>query len=85
MKAQGYDVKSVDLLTRMVDHGVSMSFVQELDALGYKPVSSIRDEVGNLRRALESGKFADIDASEHYNMKIMKLARNPNSYAFLSR
>jgi nucleoside-diphosphate-sugar epimerase len=56
-----------------------------IKVLGYKPVSSIRAEVGNLRRALESGQFPDIDAPEHYNMKIMKLERNPGCYQFLAR
>ena len=53
--------------------------------LGYKPVSSIAMEVANLRRALDGGQFPDIDASEHYNMKCMKLARDNGTYRFLSR
>jgi nucleoside-diphosphate-sugar epimerase len=53
--------------------------------LGYKPVSSIKQEVGILRRALDAGNFPDIDASEHYNMKCMKLARDTGTYQFLSR
>jgi nucleoside-diphosphate-sugar epimerase len=56
-----------------------------LDALGYQPVSSISREVGLLRSALEAGQFPDIDAPENYNMKSMKLARNPSAYHFLSR
>lgn len=53
--------------------------------LGYKPMSSIRQEVGNLRKALESGLFTDIDAPEHYNMKFMELERNSSPYRFLSK
>jgi nucleoside-diphosphate-sugar epimerase len=56
-----------------------------LDVLGYKPVSSIRQEVANLRKALDGGAFPDIDAAEHYNMKFMKVGRNPAAYDFLSR
>lgn len=56
-----------------------------LNELPYRPVSSIRQEVANLRRALDNGAFADIDAPEYYNMKFMKLARNPGAYAYLSR
>lgn len=56
-----------------------------LAALGYEPVSSIRQEVAMLRSALEGGQFPDIDAPEHYNMKFMELARNPSAYNLLSR
>lgn len=56
-----------------------------IKVLGYKPLSSIRAEVGNLRRALESGHFPDIDAPEYYNMKIMKLERDAGSYKYLAR
>jgi nucleoside-diphosphate-sugar epimerase len=52
--------------------------------LNYVPVSSIRQEVANLRRALEDGLFPDVDGPEFYNMKTMKLARNPGAYEFLS-
>lgn len=54
-------------------------------ALGYKPLSSIKQEVRNLRKALESGSFPDIDAPEHYNMKFMELARNDSPYRYLSK
>ncbi len=56
-----------------------------LHDLGYKPVSSIRQEVANLRKALEGGEFPDIDAPEHYNMKFMKLGRDAGCHAFLAR
>ena len=53
--------------------------------LGYQPVSSIREEVANLRAALDRGEFPDIDADDHYNMKCMKLARDNGAYKFLAR
>lgn len=56
-----------------------------LEQLPYKPVSSIRQEVSHLRKALDRGAFPDIDAPEHYNMKFMKLGRNPGGYRFASR
>jgi nucleoside-diphosphate-sugar epimerase len=56
-----------------------------LNELPYQPVSSIRQEVTQLRQALDRGMFADIDAPEHYNLKIMKINREPGCYQFLSR
>ncbi|MGE3311996.1 MAG: NAD-dependent epimerase/dehydratase family protein [Limisphaerales bacterium] len=56
-----------------------------LEALAYKPVSSIRQEVAHLRSALDGGQFPDIDAAEHYNMKFMDVARNNAAYSFFSR
>jgi hypothetical protein len=52
--------------------------------LGFKPESSIRQEVEHLRTKLDDG-FADIDAPEYYNMKFMDLGRNPGAYTFLSK
>lgn len=63
-------------------HICSGKILKELD---YEPVSSIRREVGELRRAIESGRYDSIEAPEHYNMQTMKLERNAGSYAFLSR
>lgn len=54
-------------------------------ALGYQPVSSIRREVAHLRQVLEGGAFPDIEAPEHYNLRCMKLGRNPGAYRYLSR
>lgn len=54
-------------------------------ALGYEPVSSIRREVAELRRVLETGRFPDIEAPEFYNMKCMELERSAGSYRYLSR
>ena len=56
-----------------------------LHDLGYKPVSSIKQEVADLRRVLESGKFPDIDAPEHYNMKFMKIGRDTGCLDYLAR
>jgi nucleoside-diphosphate-sugar epimerase len=56
-----------------------------LNTINYKPVSSIANEVMNLRKQLDGGKFADIDAPDHYNMKVMKLDRSTKPYQFLSQ
>ncbi|MDD5262513.1 MAG: NAD-dependent epimerase/dehydratase [Methylacidiphilales bacterium] len=56
-----------------------------LKTLGYKPVSSIRNEVKLLRAAIEAGQFPDVDAPEHYNMKFMKLGRDARCYDFLKK
>ncbi|MDA0293928.1 MAG: hypothetical protein O2957_08005, partial [Verrucomicrobia bacterium] len=56
-----------------------------LNDLGYKPVSSIKQEVAHLRKVLESGQFPDIDASEHYNMKFMEVGRDAGCLAYLAR
>jgi nucleoside-diphosphate-sugar epimerase len=52
--------------------------------LGYQPVSSIRQEVLELRRVLESGRFPDIEAPEYYNMRTMKLGRHAGAYQYLA-
>jgi nucleoside-diphosphate-sugar epimerase len=62
-----------------------ISSAKILSQLPYQPVSSIRQEVASLRKALEAGAFPDIDAPEHYNLKFMKLTRNPGCYRFASR
>ena len=56
-----------------------------LKVLGYQPVSSIRNEVAQLRKAIAGGQFPDVDAPEHYNMKFMKVGRDASCYDFLSR
>jgi len=76
------EIKVTDTTDKRDYHISSKKIVNEL---GYKPVSSIRQEVAELRRALENGKFPDIDAPQHYNMKWMKIGRSPASYNFLSR
>ena len=62
-------------------HITSAKIVNEL---GYEPISSIRQEVRNLRAAL-ANHFADANASKHYNMQSMNLKRNSNSYDFAAR
>lgn len=56
-----------------------------VETLGYRPVSSIKQEVSNLRRVLDAGTFPDIDAPEHYNMKFMQMQRNNSPYRYLSK
>ena len=56
-----------------------------LNVLDYEPVSSIRQEVAELRKAIESGQFEAIDSAAYYNMQTMEMERNAGSYAFLSR
>jgi nucleoside-diphosphate-sugar epimerase len=76
------EIKVTETLDRRDYHISSEKIVK---TLGYQPVSSIRQEVAELRAVLESGAYADIDAAEHYNMKFMQLKRNAHSYDFLSR
>ena len=76
---------SINITDTLDQRDYHISSKKILSVLGYKPVSSIRAEVANLRQVLESGQFPDIDAPEHYNMKFMKIARSPAAYAFLSR
>ncbi len=56
-----------------------------LKTLGYKPVSSIRNEIKLLRADIEAGRFPDVDSPEHYNMKFMKLGRDARCYDFLKK
>lgn len=73
-------------VTDTTDHrDYHISSARILRDLAYQPVSSIRQEVANLRTALESGRFPDIDAAEHYNMKFMKLGRDAGCHGFLAR
>lgn len=55
-----------------------------LKDLGYRPVSSIRQEVASLREKLDGGTFPDIDAPEHYNMKFMKIGRDAGCLGYLA-
>ena len=82
LKDLNVEIKVTDTLDKR-DYHISSKKI--LNALGYQPVSSIRAEVAHLRKVLSSGAFPDIDAPEHYNMKFMKLARNPRAYEYLSR
>jgi len=76
------EIKVTDTLDKRDYH---ISSAKILTVLGYQPVSSIRAEVANLRRVLDGGAFPDIDATEHYNMKFMKVARSAKAYEFASR
>lgn len=76
------EIKVTDTLDKRDYHISSKKLV---NALGYKPVSSIRAEVAELRKALDSGTYPDIDAPEHYNMKFMKIGRSAAAYEYLSR
>lgn len=78
----GVEIKVEDVFDNR-DYHISSQKI--LDKLGYKPVSSIRQEVAELRKALEAGEFPDIDAEEHYNMKFMKAGRNAGSYAYFAQ
>ncbi len=62
-----------------------ISSTKILKTLNYEPISSIKREVADLRKALDKGAFSNIDADQHYNMKIMKLSRTDDAYKFLSR
>lgn len=73
-------------VTRTTDsRDYHISSAEIVRAIGYKPVSSIKREVGHLRRMLDGGAFPDIDAAEHYNMKSMNMARSSAPYRFLSK
>ncbi len=76
------EIKVTDTLDQR-DYHISSKKI--LTALKYNPVSSIRQEVAHLRRALENGACPDIDAPDYYNMKFMKIGRNASAYNFLSR
>jgi nucleoside-diphosphate-sugar epimerase len=82
LKDLNVEIKVTDTLDKRDYHISSAKILREL---GYKPVSSIKAEVANLRKALDGGAFPDIDASEHYNMKFMKIARSAAAYDFASR
>ena len=75
-------------VTETQDHrDYHISSQKILTVLNYKPVSSIKAEVANLRKALVDKAFGadNIDAPRFYNMKMMKLEPNASAYSFLSR
>jgi|ERR1700677_3257763 len=76
------EIKVTDTLDQR-DYHISSQKI--LDTLGYKPVSSILQEVKYLRQSIEAGQYPDVDAAEHYNMKFMEIGRNAGCYQFLSR
>jgi nucleoside-diphosphate-sugar epimerase len=80
------DLKVEIKVTDTTDHrDYHISSDRILRDLGYKPVSSIKQEVANLRKALESGGFPDIDAPEYYNMKFMEVGRDAGCLDYLAR
>jgi nucleoside-diphosphate-sugar epimerase len=86
IQAELKDLKVQIKVTDTLDHrDYHISSGKILRELPYQPVSSIRQEVAALRKALDDGAFADIDAPQCYNMKCMKLGRSPTCYQFLSR
>lgn len=72
-------------ITETQDHrDYHISSAKILKELGYEPVSSIRNEVAELRKALESGVFTDVDDPVYYNMKSMEMRRLPAPYEFMA-
>ena len=82
------ELKDLDVdieVTETFDHGdYHISSQKILNELGYRPVSSIRQEVADLRKALDKGNYDDIDAPQYYNMKSMEMGRSGGCYGFLS-
>jgi nucleoside-diphosphate-sugar epimerase len=76
------EIRITDVVDRRDYHISSAKLCAQLP---YRPISSIRQEVASLRKVLESGAFPDIDAPEYYNMRFMKLSRNPGCYRFVGR
>ena len=75
----------IDVTETFDNRDYHISSKKILNELGYQPVSSIRQEVAELREAIEAGQYPDIDAPQHYNMQSMEMERHAGSYAFLSR
>jgi nucleoside-diphosphate-sugar epimerase len=63
------------------DYHISSKYIESV--LRYKPVSSINNEVVELRKMFDRGEFKDIDAPQYYNLRVMKLDRNPSVYSIL--
>lgn len=55
-----------------------------LKVLNYKPVSSIAQEVDDLKKEFAKGHCAELEHPDYYNMRSMKLGRDAGAYAFLS-
>ena len=86
IQAELSDLKVEIQVTETFDNrDYHISSQKVLDILGYKPVSSIRNEVAQLRKAIEAGQFPNVDGAEHYNMKFMQVGRNAAAYDYLSR
>jgi nucleoside-diphosphate-sugar epimerase len=73
-------------ITSTTDHrDYHISSNKIVDALSYKAISSIRQEVANLRTEIDAGRFPDVDDIRYYNMKMMRMERNSSPYQFLAR
>ena len=73
-------------VTETQDHrDYHISSQKILNELGYQPISSIKKEVADLRKAIEGKQFSDIDDPTYYNMQSMEMNRVPSCYDFLSR
>ena len=72
-------------VTETQDHrDYHISSQKILDELGYQPISSIKKEVADLRKAIEGKQFSDIDDPTYYNMQSMEMNRIASCYDFLS-
>tara|TARA_B100001248_G_scaffold260540_1_gene249060 strand:+ start:76834 stop:77871 length:1038 start_codon:yes stop_codon:yes gene_type:complete len=81
LKDLNVEIKVTDAFDQRDYHISSEKILNELD---YKPVSSIRQEVRSLRKALELGSYPDVEADTYYNMRSMQLERNAAPYELLS-
>jgi nucleoside-diphosphate-sugar epimerase len=63
------------------DYHISSKYIESV--LHYKPVSSIHKEIIELRKMFDRGEFMDIEAPQYYNLKVMKLNRNPMVFSIL--
>lgn len=76
------EIKITETLDKRDYHISSQKILSELK---YKPISSIRKEIQELKSALMSGIYPDIENPRFYNMKMMNLKRNNSAYSYLSR
>lgn len=57
---------------------ISSEKIQKI--LGYQPMGSVQEEILHLRKLLDEGAFGDIDRSDYYNIRSMKISRMPFCY-----
>lgn len=55
------------------DYHISSKYIESV--LNYSTVSSIKNEISELRKQFEKGTFPDVEAPQYYNLKVMKLDR----------
>jgi nucleoside-diphosphate-sugar epimerase len=75
----------IDISDSLDKRDYHISSKKIVSQLGYKPVSSIANEVSELRREIENGAYGDIEGPQWHNMRAMKLERNRECYSFLAR